>query len=155
MKASLLIASFMALANSKMFTMDLTTRHIEGTAEPHIVEILQHDMLRITLPERPSTGYQWMYLKPEMKNGPESVYSLVKDEYIKTSESNGAEVVGAGGKRYIILEGDKVGEDTFEAVLVKPWLFDGEYSEDSGVAYHKIILRILPNPDFEEDSFLY
>ncbi len=62
--------------------------------------------------------------------------------------------MGAGGKRYIILNGDKVGQDNIELALVKPWEFDGEINENTGIAYHNVFLRILSNPDFDGESFL-
>ena len=64
--------------------------------------------------------------------------------------------MGMSGKRFVILTGEKVGQDEWEAVLVKPWEFNGEFGVNgNNVGYHKLILKVIPNPDFEADSFLY
>ena len=134
-----------------MFTVDFKAQ-TDSSVETQL-EIKVGDQVRITLPENPTTGAQWFYIKPEMMNG-EPIYTVLKDEYVKESSSNGdEELMGQGGQRFIILSGEKVGKASWEGVYARPWEFDGNYSNNGQKdSYHKVSITVIPNPELDNDE---
>lgn len=70
------------------------------------------ETLEFTVPENPSTGYQWQLLKP---------LDLFKTEetYQHTEAEEG--MVGVGGEKVFRFVAQKPGQELIDLVYVRPW----------------------------------
>lgn len=79
---------------------------------PALLEIDQGEVIVVTLPENPSTGYQWQLAKP---------ITLLKTEETYLAGEAKAGMVGVPGKKIFKFTAEKLGQDEIHLVYVRPW----------------------------------
>ena len=79
---------------------------------PALLEIDQGEVIMVTLPENPSTGYQWQLAKP---------ITLLKTEETYLAGEAKAGMVGVPGKKIFKFTAEKLGQDEIHLVYVRPW----------------------------------
>lgn len=79
---------------------------------PALLEIDQGEVIMVTLPENPSTGYQWQLAKP---------ITLLKTEETYFAGEAKAGMVGVPGKKIFKFTAEKLGQDEIHLVYVRPW----------------------------------
>ena len=79
---------------------------------PALLEIDQGEVIVVTLPENPSTGYQWQLAKP---------ITLLKTEETYLAGEAKAGMVGVAGKKIFKFTAEKLGQDEIHLVYVRPW----------------------------------
>lgn len=70
------------------------------------------DLQTISIPENPTTGYEWVYVL-----GDTGVVNVQKDEFVANSENEG--LVGVGGNRIIEIVGLTEGETTIKCEYMR------------------------------------
>lgn len=69
-------------------------------------------MIVVTLPENPSTGYQWQLAKP---------LTLLKMEETYLAGKANAGIVGVLGTKTFKFTAEKIGQDDIHLVHIRPW----------------------------------
>ena len=145
MKTFFILAALMCLTTAKIVHIDL-----ENALGDKAIELQVGDMLKIEVPQNPTTGFSWIYVNPSEKNG--GALSIVKDDYVRDAQpENGEPMHGQGGKRFILIRAEEAGvTEVFEMVYAKAWEFNGVYSPDNDkiIGYHKIFVKVLPKDAF-------
>ena len=72
------------------------------------------DVQTISMPENPTTGYEWVYVL-----GNTGIVSVQKDEFVAGDESE--DLVGVGGNRVIEVVGVAEGETTIKCEYMRSW----------------------------------
>lgn len=72
------------------------------------------DLQTISMPENPTTGYEWVYVL-----GNTGVVNVQRDEFVASSEAEG--LVGVGGNRIIEVVGLAEGETTMKCEYIRSW----------------------------------
>lgn len=76
----------------------------------HTSSVSTSDMVEITLPEIPTTGYRWAWTLPAGAR-------TVLNEYVAAPPGR----PGQGGQRQLVFELDRPGQHRLRAELVRPW----------------------------------
>ena len=98
---------------------------------PALLEIDQGEVIVVTLPENPSTGYQWQLAKP---------ITLLKTEETYLAGEAKAGMVGVPGKKIFKFTAEKLGQDEIHLVYVRPW--EGKDSSMQGVEQWQCRVRV-------------
>ena len=98
---------------------------------PALLEIDQGEVIMVTLPENPSTGYQWQLAKP---------ITLLKTEETYLAGEAKAGMVGVPGKKIFKFTAEKLGQDEIHLVHVRPW--EAKDSSMQGVEQWQCRVRI-------------
>ena len=98
---AIVLAALVTCVLPSFQTLEFTSS-IAGANEITFVTLGTGDLLRIALPENPTTGYVWRYANPfESK---ENVFSVEMDDY--TASPNPNVYTGTGGVRSILLKAE-------------------------------------------------
>ena len=98
---------------------------------PALLEIDQGEVIMVTLPENPSTGYQWQLAKP---------ITLFKTEETYLAGEAKAGMVGVPGKKIFKFTAEKLGQDEIHLVHIRPW--EAKDSSMQGVEQWQCRVRI-------------
>lgn len=98
---------------------------------PALLEIDQGEVIMVTLPENPSTGYQWQLAKP---------ITLLKTEETYFAGEAKAGMVGVPGPKTFKFMAEKLGQDEIHLVHVRPW--EAKDSSMQGVEQWQCRVRI-------------
>lgn len=98
---------------------------------PALLEIDQGEVIVVTLPENPSTGYQWQLAKP---------ITLLKTEETYLAGEAKAGMVGVPGPKTFKFMAEKLGQDEIHLVHVRPW--EAKDSSMQGVEQWQCRVRI-------------
>jgi len=94
------------------------------------ITLQKGDRLQITLPENPTTGFQWA-----IETKPKNLLSLEKSDYVASSP----QLIGSGGQRTLTLLAKKTGKTYLNLKLWRSWEGD-----KSIVNRYQITLQIKP-----------
>ena len=98
---------------------------------PALLEIDQGEVIMVTLPENPSTGYQWQLAKP---------ITFLKTEETYLAGEAKAGMVGVAGTKTFKFTAETLGQDEIHLVHVRPWEVKG--SSMQGVEQWQCRVRI-------------
>lgn len=98
---------------------------------PALLEVDQGEVIVVTLPENPSTGYQWQLAKP---------VTLLKMEETYLAGKANAGMVGVPGTKTFKFTAEKIGQDDIHLVHIRPW--EAKDSSMQGVEQWQCRVRI-------------
>ena len=141
---AIVLAALVACVSASFQTLDFTGS-IAGANEIISATLGTGDLLRIALPENPTTGYVWRYANPfESK---ENVFSVEMDDY--TASPNPNVYAGTGGVRSILLKAEVSGQQDFEIILVRSWEVQ-DFVENHNASGDLISISDIPNAGYKK-----
>ncbi len=96
-------------------------------------EITVGEIFQVSLPENPTTGYQW-----SVYNSGTPLISLEKEEYVIPENNPARPIMGGGGTKLLTFKAAKPGETEPSLRLRRSWEAESEF-----VDYFSIKLKIV------------
>ncbi|MCX5786563.1 MAG: protease inhibitor I42 family protein [Elusimicrobia bacterium] len=91
-------------------------------------ELAMGETFQVSLPENPTTGYQW-----EVYKSGAPFVGLEKEEYIAPEENLSGHIVGRGGTKLLTFEAAKPGEAELALRLRRSWEAESEFVDSFSV----------------------
>ena len=123
---------FLATAQSKQLVIDLSK------GAPDTVTMHKADTVKLILNENPTTGYSWRVMrkhKHDEKNLVGDMLEVLAEEY--ESDPNPKGFCGVGGKKVIVIEAVKEGQEDLKLVYCRPWEIEQVLDNEDNIDWEK------------------
>ena len=117
-----LFAFTLLAVSAKVYKINLDDEKAAKILKQKTLAVKVGDQVLLTVQENPTTGYLWIVNK-DVTELSQPFYSIIKDDYKQDTKKRF--IVGAGGRRTIVLTFLKKGQTHLEMVNERPWVFSG------------------------------